>query len=345
MSPKVDISIAFYGKPYQAIATIESLMRHSGQHIDTIYLSRERIQPWDDWSGIFKIIDTFRNRSINGQKVKLDIFYPHHFLGLGVLDYQRAKTDARFRHSILYQYALEKTPQKYLCIMHNDMLFHADMIGDMLKEFENGPDNLAGVGSIGQCWSCPAGPDWGNKCHSKIYRQYVPTAEEAIALHEAHATPRQQIDLKVLRNGRIHMLPECRLNEYCALVDVEKYRQNSLPDGDIGCYGGGWEGADTATVWSHDMFKRGYTFNHLTLEDYVRHAAFDETGSGTASNSSSDKYWAAEKNAEAYIIKNYYPLNFSAYVPLMTAYDGLKWKSWLAIIHSYGFIKKLLGKK
>ncbi|MEI7584737.1 hypothetical protein [Runella sp.] len=340
MSKKVDVSIAFYGKPYQAIVTIKTLMKYSGQHIDKIYLSRERLQPHNDYAGIFKIIDYFRNDPV----VKLVIQYPHYFLGLGVKDYERAKNDTRFRQSIMYQYPLEMTDKKYLVVMHNDMLFYGNMIGEMLKTFENGPKNLAGVGSIGQCWSCPAGPDWGNKCHSKMFEQYVPTTEEAIALAEKHATPRREIQLKVLRNGRTHILPECRLNEYCAMIDVEKYQKETLPKGDIGCYGGGWNGVDTATVWSHDMYKRGYTFRHLTLEDYTRHAAFDTTGSGTKANSSSDIYWNAEKNAEKYIVDNFGPLNFSSYVNLATSYDAIKRKSWLGLIHTYGFAKKLVGK-
>lgn len=340
MSQKVDVSIAFYGKPYQAIVTIKTLMQYSGQHIDKIYLSRERLQPHDDYVGIFKIIDYFRN----DPSVKLVVQYPHYFLGLGVRDHERAKVDTRFRQSIMYQYPLEVSDKKYLVVMHNDMLFYGDMIGDMLKEFEKGPKNLVGVGSIGQCWSCPAGPDWGNKCNSKMFEQYVPTTEEAIALAEAHATPRRDIQLKVIRNGRTHILPECRLNEYCAMIDLDKYRKETLPNGDIGCYGGGWNGVDTATVWSHDMFKRGYTFRHLTLEDYTRHAAFDTTGSGTKANSSSETYWNAERNAEKYINEKFGQIQFSLAVTTSYYYDLFKRKSWLALIHTYGFAKKLIGK-
>ena len=340
MSQKVDVSIAFYGKPYQAIVTIKTLMQYSGQHIDKIYLSRERLQPHDDYVGIFKIIDYFRN----DPSVKLVVQYPHYFLGLGVRDHERAKVDTRFRQSIMYQYPLEVSDKKYLVVMHNDMLFYGDMIGDMLKEFEKGPKNLVGVGSIGQCWSCPAGPDWGNKCNSKMFEQYVPTTEEAIALAEAHATPRRDIQLKVIRNGRTHILTECRLNEYCAMIDLEKYRKETLPNGDIGCYGGGWNGVDTATIWSHDMFKRGYTFRHLTLEDYTRHAAFDTTGSGTKANSSSETYWNAERNAEKYINEKFGQIQFSSAVTISYYYDLFKRKSWLGLIHTYGFAKKLIGK-
>lgn len=340
MNKKVDVSIAFYGKPYQAIVTIKTLMKYSGKHIDKIYLSRERLQPHNDYAGIFKIIDYFRN----DPAVQLVVQYPHHFLGLGVKDYERAKSDTRFRQSIMYQYPLEMTDKKYLVVMHNDMLFYGDMIGDMLKTFKGGGENLAGVGSIGQCWSCPAGPAWGNKCDSWKFEKYVPSMEEALELATQYDTPRRDIQLRVIQSGRTHMLPECRLNEYCAMIDVEKYRKETLPNGDIGCYGGGWTGVDTATVWSHDMYQRGYTFRHLRLEDYTRHAAFDMTGSGTKANSSSETYWNAEKNAEQYIIEKFGPFRFSYRVELNNTYDTLKRKAWLGLIHTYGFAKKLIGK-
>lgn len=340
MSKKVDVSIAFFGKPYQAIVTIKTLMKYSGQHIDKIILSRERKQPHEDYVGIFKIIDYFRN----DPAVKIEVQYPKHHLGLGVKDLERAKVDTAWRQSIMYQYALETTDKKYLCIMHNDMLFYGDMIGEMLKMFEKGSENLAGIGSIGQCWSCPAGPDWGAKCESKKYQEFVPTKEEALQLTAAHNTPRKDIQLRVIGEGRVHILPECRLNEYCAMIDVEKYRKETVPNGTIGCYGGGWGGVDTATIWSHDMYSRGYKFAHLTLEDYTRHAPFDDTGSGTKANTSSEIYWYAEKKAEEYIVENFGAINFSSYVSRANWMDKVKRKAWLGIIHTFGFAKKMIGK-
>lgn len=339
MGKKVDVCISFYGKPYQTMVTIKSLMQHSRQHIDKIYLSRERRQPHNDYSGIFKIVDYFRN----DPDVKLVLQFPKYHLGLGVADRERAKRDTVWRQSIMYQYAMETTDKKYLCIMHNDMLYHRDMIGDMLKTFAEGPENLAGVGSIGQCWSCPAGKDWGNRCNSFRYQEYVPTREEALELTAAHATPRRELQLKVIQGGRVHMLPECRLNEYCALIDIEKYRKETIPNGEIGCFGGVWEGVDVATIWSHDMYKRGYTFKHLTLEDYAKHAPFDTTGSGTKANDVSDVYFTAEKRAEEYLNQHYGQVRFTGYVTRANLIDSIKRNTWLGIIHTYGFAKRVLG--
>ena len=45
---QVDVAINYYGKPYQTLLTIETLLEHSGQHIDRIYLIRELKQPREE---------------------------------------------------------------------------------------------------------------------------------------------------------------------------------------------------------------------------------------------------------------------------------------------------------
>ena len=150
MKKRVDLAIVFFGKPMQTIIAIKSMLAHSGQHIDTIFLSHEQMQPHGDWSGLHKVIDYFRY-----EPVTFVVQRPHYFLPPNVTDVARTRQDERYRHSIMYQYALETTDKPYLCVLHNDMLFHDDMIGPMLVAFDQQPE-LAGIGSIGQCWSCPA---------------------------------------------------------------------------------------------------------------------------------------------------------------------------------------------
>ncbi|MCU0340398.1 MAG: hypothetical protein MUE30_10985 [Spirosomaceae bacterium] len=314
LDTKIDVAISFYGKPYQTIVTIETLLKHSGQHIDKIFLTRELFQPHHDDIGIFKIIDYFRKRP----EVKLEVYFPAYFLGLGVMmdNFERAKTDARFRHSILFQYAFEKTDKKYLCPIHNDMVFFGDMIGQMLNIFEHGRPDLLGVGMIGQCWNCPAGPNYAQLCNGDKYQDFVPSKEELLALLAKYDSPRKDYELKVIETGRVHPLPECRLNEYCAMVDVEKYRQETLPNGPVGCFGGNWGGTDIVTIWTHDMFNRGYTFKNLSFHSYAHHGFFDPSGSGNQANSSRDLYFMAEANAQKYISEHWGEIKFSIYVPI-----------------------------
>ena len=338
MTKRVDLAIAFFGKPMQTIIAIKSMMEHSGAHIDKIYLTNEQVQPHNDWSGLHKVINYFRN-----EPIKFVVHRPHYFLAPNAADVEQTRHNSRYRHSIMYQYALEHTDKPYLCVIHNDMLFHGDMIGAMLAAFDEQPD-LAGTGAIGQCWSCPASPAWGKRCSSTTMHIYRPAKEEAIEVHKAHATPRQALDIDIIEAGRVHPLPECRLNEYSALINVATYRQTTLPKGEIGCYGGGWHGADLGTVWFHDMFNRGYKFRHFVLEDYATHAPFDDTGSGSIAYSRSDRYWNAERTAIDYINANYpVKADFGFYVWYNTNLDMIRRKGWLAAIHTYGFAKKMLG--
>src|SRR5665647_1201839 len=45
---KVDVAINYFGKPYQTLLTIESLLEHSDRHLDLIYLIKEPQQPRAD---------------------------------------------------------------------------------------------------------------------------------------------------------------------------------------------------------------------------------------------------------------------------------------------------------
>jgi len=45
---KVDVIINVYGKPWQTLVALKSLMLHSGQWIDKIYMNVEKHHPYDD---------------------------------------------------------------------------------------------------------------------------------------------------------------------------------------------------------------------------------------------------------------------------------------------------------
>lgn len=339
MTKRVDLAVIIYGKPNNTIVSIKSILDHSREHIDKIYLSYEYRQPHNDWGGLHKIIDYFK-----GDPVEFVVHRPTYFLAPDTHDVERTRTDERYRQSIMYQYALEKTDKPYLCVIHNDLLFYRDMIGDMLAQYDQRPD-LAGVGSIGQCWSCPASYAYAKRCSSTTMHQYVPDKAEAIALHAEHNTLRKKLDIEVIEAGRVHPLPECRLNEYCALINIDIYRKNTLPVGPVGCYGGGWRGADMATVWFYEMFNRGHKFQHMVLEDYLTHAPFEESGSGSIAYDKADRYWRSEQRAREYINANYpKKADFGFYVWFHKNWDTARRNAWLLTIHSVGFAKRLIGR-
>jgi len=307
---KVDVNVIYYGKPYQTIISILSLLKVSGQYINSVYITVEDKQPFGHYGDVFKVIKAIE------PVIPIHLYYPKSFYNLEILDYDRVKNDAEYRWTVPYQYALEHAQMKWLFIMHNDMVFHKDMIGDMLPLFED--ENMAGTGSIGQCWSCPAAK--AKLCGGNAFMKYIPSAEEAIALHEQYETPRQKRDLEILHSGRIHPLPECRLNEYACMINLETYRKTTLPLGTNGCFGGNWEfTADLGTGWFHQMVNQGHKFTHLSLEEYAKHSSFNPIGQGIMAYSNRENYVLSEKNALQYLKENY---GTDASLDSKTAFDA-----------------------
>lgn len=232
---KVDVCVSLFGKPYHTILAIKSLLKYSREHVGIIYVIEERKQSQKDINGIFLLKEALKNESIV-------YFKPKYFYDLGNLDYQRVKSDTNYRYSIPYQYALEKSDKKYVLVIHNDCLFHGDIIGEMLQEFKEGNKNLAGVGPIGQCWNCPA--FFESKCNGATYDKFMPSKQELTALINRHEIPRREITERLIAEGRVHPLPECRLNEYAALLNTAIYRKSTLPEGKNVTYAGAWDGND-----------------------------------------------------------------------------------------------------
>lgn len=294
---KIDVCVIYYGKPYQTIVSILTLLKHSRSHINKIYITVEKKQPYGAYGDIYKV-----TQALEGV-LPIDLHFPRYFYNLDTLDYERTKRDQEYRWSIPYQYALENSAAKYLFIMHNDMVFHDDMIGAMLPTME-ADEQMAGTGSIGQCWSCPASA--AGLCGGHVFHEYVPTQAEAIALHEKFDTPRKEKDIEILKTGRVHPLPECRLNEYACMVNLETYRSTTLPGGKNVCFGGNWGfTADLGTGWFHQMVNQGYQFKHFVLEDYAKHSVFNSAGQGIGAYSNKDNYFISESNALGYLKENF----------------------------------------
>ena len=292
-----DVCVIYYGKPYQTIISILTLMKYSRQHVNKVYITVEKQQPFEAYGDIYKVIQALE------PLVPLDLHYPKFFYNLDTLDFERVKHQEAYRWSIPYQYALENSAMRYLFILHNDMVFHRDMIGEMFPVFQENPA-MAGVGSIGQCWSCPA--NTAGLCGGSVYQQYVPSQAEAIALHERYDTPRKVKDIEILKTGRVHPLPECRLNEYACMIDLEIYRKTTLPFSDNVCFGGNWGfTADLGTGWFHQMVNQGYQFRHFVLEDYAIHSFFNPVGQGIGAYSNRENYFLSERNALAYLQENF----------------------------------------
>lgn len=237
---KVDVAINVFGKPYQTAITLLSLLEHSGQHIDKIYFTEERqknqgdsvdfIQPWFGDNLVY--------------------YKPMHYLGVSPGKIAKLRNNS-YRLSVRYQYAWEKTNKKYLFVTHNDCLYSSDIIGGMLNRI--GGENCAGVGSIGQCWNCPA--SHGNHCDGDRFANFKPTYAQALAIvGDGYVrTMKGMID-----PANPMPFPECRLNDFACLLNVELLRKEIFPEGGVVPYG--FFGLDIGTDWFRALALKGYTF-------------------------------------------------------------------------------------
>ena len=251
----VDVAINAYGKPYQTAVTLLTLMRESGEWINRIYFIEEARQPApSDFKFIF---DHFEN--------KIVYYKPAVWLWTKSLPFKFLMKMRMFRRAIRYQYAWEKSDQKYLLIMHNDVYFKADLVREYLLNI----GECSGIGHVGQCWVCPAYA--AKRCTPETYMQYRPGYEEVLELARDYPQSRSGAYENVMDPEVPWPLPECRLNEYVALIDLEKTRKDTVPYGNGSAFGS-YDRLDVGVKWFADMNNLGHTFAHFDYDPYATHS-------------------------------------------------------------------------
>lgn len=288
---KVDVAISAFGKPYMTAVTIGSLLKHSGEHINKIYLIPEKEQPHQ---ATFDFLQhKFGNRVV--------IYHPSYFFGL-----KPARRSfllfPPYRRSLRYQYAFEKSTSPYLFVSHNDMLFHQDIIGHYLDNIE--AENFVGVGPIGQCWNCPAFA--AELCDSTKYESYQPTWDEFWKLCDEYPAPRKEMYARFMVNQKAWPLPECRLNEWASLIKLEKIRplvkktRKLTPLGQMDL--------DIGTNWFRQLNQLGLRFKHVSMDTYATHVwtgVEGEPNSGLDTQNRFELYQRAERMAYQKLISEF----------------------------------------
>lgn len=293
MVDKIDVCINVYGKPYQTLITIKSLLEHSGDLIDKIYFIEDPQQP-----------ETF---NIDFIKSELDcgnmVFYkPKYHLHISAFstDIERVKFDDDYRLSLRYQYGLENTDKKYLMIIHNDVLFTSDIVSDYIEMIS---DN-AGIGQLGQCWNCPM--NYEELCNGETCHSFNPSYKEVtniLSKYKESRTFKQCIDN--IDPVRPMPLPECRLNEMHCMVNVEYYRKEVIPNGDIIPFGGYFK-LDLADEWYRQMVLKGYKFKNVDPTKWCQHGYFNIDKSGGHQSLLNPKiYYRDELLAKKYYKERY----------------------------------------
>lgn len=292
---KVDISINYYGKPYQTLVTLLTLWKHSRHHIDTIYLVIEKQQPYTQYGVIKTMQWALRHLPVRYR-------YATHFYYAGSPPLA-SLNDPEMRYGLKYQYGLEKTTNKFHFLTHNDCLYKDDLLGMMLEQVSDSGEEIAGVGMIGQCWNCPA--FFAKVCDGSRFERFRPTPAELLNLVNQYPPPRASLHYDLIEQGYTHPLPECRLNEYACLVNAEQYQKLTQPNGKIVPLGAAWHGTDWGTIWFHDMVNLGYKFVHFPFEQHMTHAPFTPSKSGHMSDHDPNEYQKTEENAWHYLQKEF----------------------------------------
>ena len=147
-------------------------------------------------------------------------------------------------------------------------------------------NDATAIGAIGQCWWCPAGQT--GLCSSEKYTEFKPAYSQLMFIYN------NEIDYKKRRAYNLGLrqefqqnpwpLPECRVNEWCMLVNMVKARPATFPFGNaapIGALlasgakiGETWEDdvtLDTGVQWFRDLNHLGHSFKDFPVENYIIH--------------------------------------------------------------------------
>lgn len=264
----VDVAINVFGKPAQTALSLLSLLEHSGHFIDKVYFIEEA----DVMNTLFAHADILR---LLGDR--LVHFRPQFMNWRYAVDASRLG-DPDYRHALRYQYAFEHTDKHYLLLIHNDCEFIGDAVGLLLANL----GDHTGVGEIGQCWLCPA--NHLGHCGPGRYLEYRPDFATVRGLYETldPAIYRRRYTEEPTRELIDHPwpLPECRLNEYCCLINMTKARPDTCPQGsarpfgayvDVGNPETGQGVLDIGVAWFGDMVRLGHSFGHVPLAACLRH--------------------------------------------------------------------------
>jgi len=273
---KVDVIINVFGKPWQTLATLKTLLKHSGQHIDKIFMIKEVKQLNDEnIDFIFKHIPN------------LEVFTPRDYIfTIHNLDYKNENQ----RFNVRYQYGIERSDKKFVFITHNDVFYSGDIIGHMLDVI----GDCVGVGEIGQCWNCPAKA--AGVCSGDKFYEWNPTYDDILKLKVPHI----RTSLGNINKNNPKPMPECRLNEFACLLNREIIINECQPNGPCPLFG--QHGMDSGDLWFRYMHFKGYKF--VDNRKYYDHGYW-ATDAGMATQRNYELYKKAEIVAKNYLKENF----------------------------------------
>lgn len=265
---KIDVIISVCGKPLQTHLALWSLEQSCGKHIDKIYFIEENTKTRDiDPGSNERILELLKHKIVHFMPKQWNYCFP--------IEWDKMD-DTDYRHSVRYQYGWEMSDKDYVLIIHNDAIFHSDVVGPMLEAIG---DNVA-AGHIGQCWYCPA--SFAGLCSPDTYMDYRPDYSELRHLYKTVEPPEGSMK-RAYHVPRMHPLlhdqpwplPECRVNEWCCLVNMKIARKLTMPLGSVTPFGAfinvGKQILDVGCQWFREMHLRGKTCLNYDIYKYMHH--------------------------------------------------------------------------
>ena len=277
-SSKADIALNIFAKPYQTAVALLSLLKFSAERVGRIYLQFEPAGSRYDTEPPYAVAEYLRER---GQD--LEIFQPEIWIECDAVDEMRLEEPA-YRLALRYQWAFERTDKRYLFITHNDVMFKRDIIGAMLEKAEG----FFALGPLGQCWNCPARradlvKEAGLGERACAPERYVEFQPDLAGLERLYASAREKkVFVRPYRegwavhySGRAWPLPECRVNEWACLVDMELTRPLTRPQGGTLPFGAyepcGSQTLDISVPWFRELSRLGLKAGHFAVDEYMLH--------------------------------------------------------------------------
>lgn len=308
-----DVAVNIFAKPFQTALALLSLYRTSGRHINQYWLQFEPMGSKFDSITTYYIAEYLQDVL----HLSCNIYQPKYWLARETFDVSRVQ-DQDYRLGVWYQYAFENSRAKFLFIMHNDVYILKDIVGALL---ENIGDAVI-IGQLGQCWNCPASNAKIMKkvmhcppCGPKRYGWVKPTWEELKEIYQEGSGMYKRTYVDGLQDTNCQdkisqsfqeqpwPLPECRVNEWACLINLQIAQPLTMPFGEafpFGCFQNLGENLlDTATLWFRDMHKAGLHAKHFWVYDYLKHWV----GTG---NKSAQRYAFSEDRALA-LLKKFFP--------------------------------------
>lgn len=253
MSEKIDVAVQSYKKPELLIYTILTLKKHSGEHIDKIYIN-------DDGSPDEQTRLYFHEKFLKEiNPIKIEFRSNTERMGWWYSPIKdlapKYKKNSRYYLKILkhlikskrfyaersncrYQWAIDNTNKKFLYIIHDDIEFYGDIVGLYLQKASE-LKRPGAVGDLGQCWRC-------------TYSNSGCTPEKI--LNNFRPSTFWPDDPNSLKNRW-----PCRINEWSLLISTEAAKEIESKDGVL--LGNYDNDGDIGAFWFSRLLAREFEFS------------------------------------------------------------------------------------